>query len=743
MMPISRDQILQYVQQQTSRPLKARELARALQVPQAEYRAFRQLLKDLEQEGVLVRLRSNRYGPPEKLNLTAGRLSVNPDGFGFVSRDTGGPDIFVNESSLKTALHGDRVVIRVTNYAGRRNQPEGEIVRVLERAVKSVVGTYRFSDRFGFVEPDDPRLTRDIYISPEDSNGATEGQKVVAHIEAWTTGRSNPEGRIVEILGDAGDPGIDILAVVKEYDLPIAFPPHIQAAAEEIPDEIPASEILNRLDLRSLACVTIDPADAKDHDDALSLETLDNGTFRLGIHIADVSHYVTEGSLLDHEALTRGTSVYLPDRVIPMLPERLSGDLCSLLPQKDRLAFSVLVNLNSEAKIQNVEIAESVIRSRARLSYEEVQQVFDNAQNLPEQVRPHAGMLRKMETLRRQFTSRRARRGAIDFNIPEPRIILDEKGNTVDVERRERLDSHRLVEEFMLLANETVARRMEELDVPILFRVHDRPDKVRLETFSKMAAGFGYRFPRVDRITPAGIQKFLQTLTGKRSGDVLNAYLLRSMKKAIYTPENIGHFGLACDSYTHFPSPIRRYPDLLTHRLVREANTLTEQRKAQLKERLPTIGDLATKREIVAQEAEWDAIKIKQIRFLEKRVGEHFKATIVSVRAMGFFAQLDECLIDGMVRVSSLADDYYIYQETRGALVGERTGRTFRMGDSVVVELARADLQTRRIDFLLLEGGIHEEQEQRQKPDRKQTQTNRRKPKHTRRSRSGRKKKRS
>ncbi len=711
-MPLSRDKVLSYIQQE--RPLKLRELAKALRVPEAAYRDFRRLVRQLEREGALVRLRGNRYGPPDRLNLAVGRLSVNPDGFGFVARETGGSDIFVGASGLGTALHADRVVVRLIRRGGRRSQPEGEVVRVLERAVKSVVGTYRTDGRFSFVEPDDPRLTRDFYISPENTGGAKGGQTVVAQIDAWSTEHPNPEGRIVEVLGNADDPGIDVLAIIKEYDLPVVFPPHVQAAVDEIPDAIPEAELSNRLDLRDLVCVTIDPEDAQDFDDAVSLEALDNGAFRLGVHIADVSFYVREGAPLDHEALTRGTSVYLPDRVIPMLPERLSSGLCSLRPNEDRLALSVLIRLDTDGRPLGSEIVESVIHSRARFTYGEVQNVLDGKrQGLSAEARQHAPMLVQMESLRRHLTQRRRNRGALDFDIPEPRIVLDEAGNPIDVQRQERLNSHRLIEEFMLLANETVAGWMGEQGVPILYRVHDRPDRAKLAEFAGMVAAFGHRFPDIERIRPADIQEFLVRLQGKRAGDVLNEYLLRSMKKAVYTPVNIGHFGLACDSYTHFTSPIRRYPDLLIHRLVREVatGTITDGRKAQLQERLPALGDLATRREVIAQEAQWDAIKVKQIRFLQGRIGEQFNATIVNVRPMGFFAQLDDYLIDGLVRVSSLEDDYYIHQETRGALVGERTGKVFQIGDPVVVELAKADLKLRRIDFLLVKGGAPQQED--------------------------------
>ncbi len=710
-MPITRDRVLDYIRSEANRPLKPRELSRALRVPENNYRQFRRLLVQLEREGAIVRLRNNRLGPPDGNNLASGRLSVNPDGFGFVCRDEAGPDVFVRAGGLRGALHGDRVVARVSRRGGGR--PEGEIVRVLERGAGSIVGIYRAGTRFGFVEPDDPRFIRDVYISPEDAGRARSGQVVVARLRSRLPGNPDPEGEVVEVLGHPDDPGIDTLSIVKEYGLPIEFPPHVLEAAEAIPDRFPATETASRLDLRHLLCVTIDPEDARDHDDAVSLEDRPGGGYRLGVHVADVGYYVKEGSPLDHEALARGTSVYLADRAIPMLPERLSANLCSLLPESDRLAVSVLIDLDANGRSLKAEIAPSVVRSRAKLSYRRAQK-FLNGGGSSEA--PLLGaLLRKMDTLRRHITRRRRQRGAIDFNISEPRIVLDNEGNVTDIRRSERLDSHRIVEEFMLLANETVACRLRDRKLPGLYRVHERPDARKLADFATTAASFGFPFPRRDRITSADIQKFLAAVEGKRSGQVLNAWLLQSMKKAVYSPENTGHFGLACDNYTHFTSPIRRYPDLLVHRLIRETGGSTEKEWNGLRERLPALGDVATGRETAAQEAERASIKVKQVRFLENRVGETFNAVIVGVRSIGFFAQLDDFLIDGLVRVSTLEDDYYVYRETESTLTGERTGRRFRLGEAVVVQLVRADRRFRRLDFMLKEGGSTPERNRRQR----------------------------
>ncbi len=716
-MSITRNRVLDFIRSESGRPLKPRELSRALKVPESDYRRFRRLLVQLEREGAIIRLRNNRFGPPESLKLAAGLLSVNPEGFGFVCREDGNPDVFVGPGGLRGALHGDRVVVRLSRRRG--GKPEGEVNRVLERGARSIVGVYRSGSNFSFVEPDDPRFPRDLHISSEDAGGARDGQLVVVRLRPWLPGHANPEGEVVEVLGQSGDPGIDTLSVVKEYDLPIEFPPQVLAAADEFPDRIPQAETRNRLDLRHLHCVTIDPENARDHDDAVSLENIPEGGFRLGVHIADVGHYVREGSPLDHEALARGTSIYLADRVIPMLPERLSGHLCSLLPDKDRLAVSVLIDLDANGRPLESRIVPSVVRSRARLSYRQAQQFLNGSRSADPA--PHVSVLRKMDTLRRHITNRRMKRGAIDFNIAEPRIVVDGEGRVTEIRKSERLDSHRIIEEFMLLANETVARHLRDRNLPGLYRVHEKPDAQKLAEFADTAAAFGMRFPRRDRITAADIQKFLASVEGKRFGQVLNARLLQSMKKAVYSPDNVGHFGLACDTYTHFTSPIRRYPDLLVHRLLKEAAGLTEERKNGLRERLPLLGDVVTGREGVAQEAERASVKVKQIRFLEERVGDEFNAVIVGVRSIGFFAELTDYLVDGLVRVSTIGDDYYVHHESEGALIGKRTGRRFRLGDPVVVRLVRADRRFRRLDFLLKEGGSRPERgrNRRNKPGRR------------------------
>ena len=697
-MSVSRDQVLNFVRQQSKRPLKIRELARALRVSDRAYSDFRRMIRRMVRDGSLVKLRHSRYGIPSEHNLVVGRISVQASGYGLLAPDDGGADIFIGERHMRRARHGDRAVVRLTRRAQGSHLAEGELIRIVERAEQTMVGTY---DGVSLVTSDDPRIRARAHIPDDSTHGAKAGQKVVVRLK-YSSPNAHPDGQIVEVLGNADDAGIETLILIKKLGLPLDFPQHVLEAVEAISEAIPPEEIDRRLDLRDLTCFTIDPADARDHDDAVSLQVLDDQTYCLGIHIADVSYYVPEGSPLDHEALARGSSVYFPDRVIPMLPERLSANICSLQPCEDRLALSILARITPDGELIDAQIAETVIRSHASLSYEEVQRVIDTTAGRENPAEPYADVLRHMEALRSRLTERRMARGAIDFEIPEPLIVLNDAGHPIDILPRDRLNSHRLIEEFMLLANEIVARRMADSGIPILYRVHEPPDSEKLAAFYAMAKALGYRLSKSSRAN--GIQKFLATFKDAPIGHILSSRLLRSLKKAIYTPDNCGHFGLACDTYTHFTSPIRRYPDLILHRTLRDAiNGITDpDQLARRASRLPDIGDLATQREIAAQQAEWDAIRLMQILYLKDKIGECFDATIVDMRPIGFFVQLNDVLIEGLVHVKYLYGDYYIYREWQGMLVGERTGTTFKLGDSVQVQLAQLDQQRLRIDFHLV-----------------------------------------
>lgn len=677
-----------------------------MNVPDDRYRGFRRLVQELERDGAIVKLRNSRYAPVQDQNMITGRLSVTSAGFGFVSAEGSNLEVFVPASGIGPAFHTDRVLVKVTTRGGSRAQAEGEVTRVLERGLTDLVGTFHRKGRHCYVEPDEPRFGTVINIPPGQTADAEHGEIVAVRIENWDAQHGPPEGRVSERLGDRNDPAVDAKAVILAHQLPREFPPHVESASEQISGSIPQNEIEKRLDIRDRLCFTIDPATARDFDDALSLETAASGARRVGIHIADVSHYVTEGDPIDHEAMARGTSVYLVDAVVPMLPERLSNDLCSLRPNEDRLAFSVFADFNDNDEIVSTEIRSTVIRSDARLTYEQAQSVITGDEDFGN----IGDAVRTLETLRTTLTRRRIENGAIDFDLPEPEFELDDTATPIAISERPRLKSHRLIEEFMLLANRIVAEHLTEAGIPSLYRVHGGPDPESLEAFKSIAASFGVRIDANRLSSGRAITEFLRSVSDKRIAIVLNERLLRSMKKAVYTPNNIGHFGLAMPDYTHFTSPIRRYPDLITHRILREHLTgaIDQDRKNQLYERLPHIGEHCSSREVVAQQAEWDSIKIKQARYLANHLGESFSGTIVGVRAMGFFVRIDNVLADGLIHVRTLQDDYYQFNESDATLTGERSGRTFRLGDRVDVEIARADWKQKQIDLVLDEGEVVE-----------------------------------
>jgi ribonuclease R len=642
--------------------------------------------------------------------MVTGRLSVTSAGFGFVSAEGSQFEVFIPATSLGNAHHTDRVLVKVSHRGGRRAQPEGEVTKVLERGLTELVGTFHQRGRFCYVEPDDDRFGSVIHIDSGLTLDAVHGEAVGVKIESWDTSNRPPEGRVSERLGDRNDAGVDAKAVRLAHQLPREFPPHVQSAAEQIPHTIPKEAFEYRLDIRDLVCFTIDPATARDFDDALSLENTPSGK-RIGVHIADVSHYVCEGDPLDHEAMARGTSVYLVDDVVPMLPESLSNDVCSLRPNEDRLAFSVFAEFDSENRLVGTELASTVIRSHARLTYEQAESAIEGNDDFG----GIGDTIRTLESLRQDLTGRRLEGGAIDFDLPEPEFELDHTATPVSIRERKRLRSHRLIEEYMLLANTVVADTLSKADVPSLYRVHEAPDVDSLEVFKSVASSLGVRIEKAALWTGKAITDFLRSISNKRVAMVLNERLLRSMKKAVYTPKNDGHFGLALTDYTHFTSPIRRYPDLLTHRILREhlQGGLSETRSDILRERLPNLGELASRREVIAQEAEWDSIKIKQARYLAERIGESFEGTIVGVRAMGFFVRIDKVFADGLIHVRTLSDDYYVFDDLNATLTGERTGRAFRLGDRVSVVVTRADWKQKQIDLAL-----NEDEEPEGRPDR-------------------------
>jgi len=670
------------------------------------------LLNQLENEGKIYRTRNNRYGVPERMNLLRGRIQAHPKGFAFLIPDEPDhPDVYIHANDLKTAMNGDIVLARVTSKGGADGRPEGEVVRVVQRAITEIVGTFENYESFGFVIPDDKRINRDLFIPREGMRGAVTGQKVVARIVTYPEGRSAATGEIIEILGHKDDPGVDILSIIRKHQLPERFPDDVMAEAEAVPDRISEEEIVaqGRRDLRSKKIVTIDGEDAKDLDDAVCVERLPNGNYLLGVHIADVGYYVKENSALDREAYRRGTSVYLVDRVIPMLPHRLSNGICSLNPKVDRLTLSCEMEFDAETvRLVRHDIFPSVIRTTERMTYTNVRKILvDDDPELKERYADLVDMFKLMEELARKLRAKRMKRGAIDFELAEAKIIVDENGKPVDIVKRERSIAEMIIEEFMLAANETVAEHFHWLKVPFLYRIHEDPDPEKLQHFIRFAANFGYIVKgKGNKVHPRALQDLLEEIRGTKEETVISTMMLRSMKQARYEAESLGHFGLAAEFYTHFTSPIRRYPDLVIHRIIREVlangGTLSAKRIDELAGKLPDIARQSSERERVAVEAERDTEQLKKCEYMLDKIGEEFDGIISGVTSFGIFVELGNT-VEGMIRLSDLTDDYYHFHEEHMALIGERTARVFRIGDEVRVRVERVNMDEHQIDFSIVD----------------------------------------
>jgi ribonuclease R len=679
--------------------MKVKELAAALDIPKPEYRKFRNVISELIDSGELVRLKRNRIGLASELNVLVAPISITRSGIGFVEQDSDDPDILIPERQLGTALDSDKVMVRRTGTIDGR--PTGAVIRVVERAARNIVGVVHTSRHFVFVTPDNPRIHRDILIPAKDTQDARDGQKVVAVLEEWDDPNRNPVGRIIEVLGFPGDPGVDMLTVVKSYNLPEEFPPEVIDEAERVSAASIDEEAPRREDYTNQCVYTIDPSDAKDFDDAVSVERLDNG-YRLGVHIADVSHFVQPGSALDKEALARGNSVYLPGMVIPMIPEALSNDICSLRPDRNRLAHSVIIDFDSKGNMLSWKVKDTIIKSRARLAYEQVQEFFDTG--TPDKAtRPVADNLLVARELAQLLCKRRFTEGSLDFDLPEASIVLDQQGSVLEIGNRIRLEAHRLVEEFMLAANKAVAVHVHKKSVPFIYRVHERPDIEKVQDFADMMSRLGYSFPVSEHIQPAVFAKFLKKIEGTPEEGFINELMLRSMKKAVYQRENIGHFGLAFRHYTHFTSPIRRYPDLLVHRLLRKLKDgrYPKQFAAKVNDLIDRAAVHCSETERLAESAERHAVKVKQIAYMADHVGETFPGVITGVTGYGFFVRLDDLGVEGLVRVSTIDDDYYHFDEKNYQLVGRRSRKTYRLGSAVEVGVVRVDKAKNELDLFL------------------------------------------
>jgi len=703
-----KEKILTYFQQSGVKPLAVHELEEELNIEEAaQFKDLVIALNELEEAGELVRTRKNRFGLPEKMNLVRGTIQMHSKGFAFlIPDDPDESDVYIHSSDLDSAMNKDRVLVRVEKRGDEGDRAEGTVVRILERAVTQVVGTFENEGAFGFVIADDKRIPNDIFIPKKNMNGAVTGHKVIAQITKYPEGRMSAEGEITQILGHKNDPGIDIISIIHKHGITIDFPEEVLDQVSKTPDTVQPEELEGRRDLRDEVIVTIDGADAKDLDDAVTVKKLDNGNFKLGVYIADVSHYVKEGTPLDKEAFERGNSVYLVDRVIPMLPHRLSNGICSLNPQVDRLVIGCEMEINDQGEVVAHEVFPGVIKTTERMTYENVNKILvDQDEEVRHQYAALVPMFEAMEELARVLNTKRMKRGAIDFDFKEAKVLVDEEGKAVDVVLRERSTGERLIEEFMLVANETIAEHFHWLDVPFIHRIHENPDDGKLATFFEFLAGLGIRVKgTANEVHPQALQQVLNDVKGEPEEMIISKLMLRSMKQAKYDPNSIGHFGLATEFYTHFTSPIRRYPDLIVHRLIRKYvfnGELDPQSQREWKDKMPEIARHTSEMERRAVDAERETDDLKKAEFMQNKVGEEFTGLISSITNFGMFVELENT-VEGLIHVSYLMDDYYHYDERSQSLIGERTANMYRVGDEVEVKVAQVNLDERAVDFELV-----------------------------------------
>nr|WP_318685962.1 ribonuclease R [uncultured Acetatifactor sp.] len=696
-------------------PMKEKELAMFLQVAKEDRQELRELLRELLGEGRLMLTARDKYVKSDGRVLT-GTFIGNARGFGFVEVEGRDEDLFIPEDKVNGAFHKDKVQVALVGEKTGKRQ-EAQVIRILERGLKKVVGTFeRSGGSFGFVLPDDGKLSWDVYVPKEYSNGAMSGHKVVVEITGYGTDRKSPEGRVTEILGHVNDPGVDILSIVRGYELPEKFGEGIMHQVLQTAQEVQEADRAGRRDLRDVVMITIDGEDAKDLDDAVSVDFAD-GIYRLGVHIADVSHYVRENTELDREARERGTSVYLVDRVIPMLPHALSNGICSLNEGEDRLALSCLMTIDLYGEILDYEICETVICVNNRMSYTAVKRVLEDESVLQmEEFQKYASllpMLRQMEELSAVLRSKRRSRGAVDFDFPECKIFLDKEGKPLEIKPYERNTATDIIEDFMLAANETVAEHFYWLDIPFIYRVHDVPDADRIQKLSAFVNNLGYYMKAIGRnagkisaqeVHPKEIQKLLDKVAGTPEEGLVSRLALRSMKQAKYSVESSGHFGLACRYYCHFTSPIRRYPDLQIHRIIKEhlQGTLTPERSEHYRGILSGVAKHSSDMERRADEAERETDKLKKAEYMKERIGQCFEGVISGVTGWGIYVELPNT-VEGLVHVSGLPGDYYFYSEESCEMIGESTGRTFKLGMPVTVRVEGVDISLRTIDFSLIE----------------------------------------
>ncbi|WP_210471226.1 ribonuclease R [Sporosarcina sp. 6E9] len=702
-----RQRILSLMKEESYKPLTVQEIQELLGFEQAaEFKELVKMLVQLEQSGHLIRSRTNRYGVPERMNHVRGKFIGHAKGFGFVAPDAEGmDDIFIPPHEVNGAMNGDIVLVRVSgDSAGDRR--EGTITRIAERKTTKVVGTYQDNKGFGFVVPDDKKLPMDLFIPKGSSLDAVEGHKVIAEITEWPNDSKSATGMITQILGHRNDPGVDILSIIYKHGIAIEFPEDVLNQANKISDTVEEKDLHKRRDLRADMAITIDGADAKDLDDAIAVVKNEDGTYTLSVHISDVSYYVTENSPMDEEAYERGTSVYLTDRVIPMLPHKLSNGICSLNPGVDRLTLSCVMKIDRNGKVIENEIFESVINSKERMTYTEVYKIIEEKDE--ELVAKYASivpMLNDMADLAKILKTKRIDRGAIDFDFKESKVLVDDEGWPTDVVLVERTVSEKLIEEFMLAANETIAEHFHWLQVPFIYRIHENPKAEKLQKFFEFLTNFGVVVKGTGNdVHPRALQEIVESIQGMPEETVISTMLLRSMQQAKYFEESLGHFGLSTDFYTHFTAPIRRYPDLIVHRLIRTyliEKDLSPKTIEHWNAVLTEIAEHTSERERRAVDAERDTESLKQAQFMLDKIGEEFEGVISSVTNFGLFVELENT-IEGLVHVSYMTDDYYRFDDRQMMMIGEHTGKQFRIGAEVTVRVVAVKPEESAIDFELV-----------------------------------------
>ena len=701
-----REQLLGLINDPHYNPLKREELALIFNIHPSEMPMFYNFLDELEEDGYIIKTKKGRVMSPNKMGLFVGKFVAHRKGYGFVESDEEfTQDLFIPKDDINGALHNDRVMAEIVTPATEDKRAEGKVIKIIKREVTRVVGLFQENKSFGFVVPDDKKFNQDIFIPKRGFNGAKNDDKVVCEITLWPQENRKPEGKIIEVLGKKGERGVEIDSIIRAHGLPEEFPKKVIDEANYVSSQDLEDEIARRLDLRHLDIFTIDGEDAKDLDDAISIEVLPNGNYKLGVHIADVTHYVREKSKLDKEALKRATSVYLVDKVIPMLPKQLSNGVCSLNPFEDKLTLSCIMEIDENGKVVNSEIAETVINSKARMTYTEVSDILEkDDEKLKQTFAKQVEDFKNAEKLARILMKRRERRGAIDFDFPEAKIILNREGKVVDIKCYERRISNKMIEEFMLVANETVAEHFYWLQLPFVYRIHETPSAEKMEDLNKFIATFGYHIKGdLEDVHPKEIQSLVEKIKGTKEEESISTIALRSMKQAKYSPQCIGHFGLAAKYYCHFTSTIRRYPDLQIHRIIKEQlnNKLNNKRQEQLSHIVEYASTQSSERERAAELAERDVHDFYKACYMADKVGQEFDGVVSSVTSFGMFVELENT-VEGLIRLANMRDDYYIYNQETYTIMGERSHKTFKIGDTVRIKVDNVNVDFREIDFVLI-----------------------------------------